>query len=170
MARPRKHNAIPTPEPLRIPTPDHGPVTITLSGNQYTYTEPEKRLQHDKLLGMFLYAAVKIGNTAEFQVTADYARRVAEAEDPEKEAQIVQGEMAKQNAGYIGAGALLAIEDIFNAVCAGLRLSAGARAYLEDNYETKELLSAYGIMFGLIQRPFGGTRKGIKPASQTPTG
>lgn len=171
MARPRKHNnPVPQPEPLRIPTPDHMPVTITLCGNEYKYTEPETRLQHDKMQGLFLLAAARMNQSAALKVTSDYARRVAEAADPQKEAQTVQREMMEENAALIGAGALLAIEEIFHAVCAGLRLSPGARSYLEDNYDVKELLSAYGIMFGLIQRPFGGTRRGINPASRIQTG
>ena len=161
---------MPTPEPLRIPTPDHGPVTITLSGNQYTYTEPRTRLEHDQLYGMFLYAAVKMNQSTDCCISSAMARRMGESDDPKKEAQVIQQEVLQDNSAILGAGGFLAIVEIFNAVCAGLRLTPGARSFLEDNYDANELFAAYGIMFGLIQRPFGGTRKGTKPASQTPTG
>jgi hypothetical protein len=166
----RKPRLIVQIEPPKIPTPDHAPVTVSLSGNVYEYTEPASKLKHDKLQGMFFLAAAKMNQTMEARVLNNYARRSAESDNPEKEAQVIQREMQEQHSALIGAGALLAIEEIFNAVCAGLNLSPGARSYLEDHYETQELFAAYGVLLGLIMRPFGGTRKGIAPTRPTMTG
>lgn len=158
----RRTKPIVQPEPLRIPSPDHAAVTITLCGNEHTYEEPRSRLEHDKLLGLFLLASVKMGATMDAGFLQQYAARMAQAEDVEGEAQRVQQEIGALNASLFGCGALLAIEDVYNAVCAGLRLTPGARAFLQDNYDKAELFAAYQILLGLIQRPFGGTRNATK--------
>jgi hypothetical protein len=105
-----------------------------------------------------------------YKMHNEMARRMAESEDPKRDALKIQQEVLQDNVLIVTAVGYLAIQEIFDAVCAGLQLTPGARSYLEDNYDADELGTAFSIMFGLIQRPFGGTRKGIAPTRPTMTG
>lgn len=156
------------PEHIRIPSPDHNPIEVTLCGEKYAYEEPPNKLKYTKLQGVFIFAYAKMSGFVDKQIVSEIAQRMAEAEDAKAEAQIVEHEMITQGAMWSAAG-LLAIEEIFEAVCSALNITGAARRYLEDNFDMNELLTAFGMLFGLIQRPFGGTQKGTRAKSQPET-
>jgi hypothetical protein len=156
------------PKPLRIPSPDHDQIEVTLCGEKYAYKEPSSKLKYTKLQGLFVFAYAKMSEFVDKQICADIAQRMAEAENAKDEAQIIESEMITRGAMWSAAG-LLAIEEIFEAVCSALKITGATRRYLEDNFETGEMMTAFGILFGLVQRPFGGMPKGTHVQSPPAT-